>query len=104
MAKEEIPVWEKAALTIEETTAYTGIGERLVRALAHAALHDRNDFPVFRIGVTVKIPRLPLLKWLDDAATSHRDLKRSAAMVENAEQVQMIRRRGRPCKQIVEGR
>ena len=101
MAKEEIPVWEKAALTIEETTAYTGIGERLIRSLVHAALHDRNDFPVFRIGVTVKIPRLPLLKWLDDAATSRRDLKRSAAMVENAEQ--MTRRRGRPRKQIVEG-
>ena len=103
MAKEEIPVWEKAALTIEETAVYTGIGSKLIRALAHASLNERGDFPAFKVGTNVKIPRLPLLKWLDDAATSRRDLKRSAAIVENAEQMQMTRRRGRPRKQIVEG-
>ena len=101
MATKEIPVWEKAALTIEEATAYTGIGERLIRSLVHASLHDRSDFPVFRIGDTSKIPRLPLLKWLEDAATSRRDLKRAVAMVENATKVEM--RRGRPRKQIAEG-
>ena len=101
MATKEIPVWEKAALTIEEATAYTGIGARLIRSLVHASLHDRSDFPVFRIGDTSKIPRLPLLKWLEDAATSRRDLKRAAAMVENATKVEM--RRGRPRKQIAEG-
>ena len=104
MATKEIPVWEKAALTIEEATAYTGIGERLIRSLVHASLHDRSDFPVFRIGDTSKIPRLPLLKWLEDAATSRRDLKRAAAMIENAVTAQTIRRRGRPRKQIAEGR
>ena len=101
MATKEIPVWEKAALTIEEATAYTGIGERMIRSLVHASLHDRSDFPVFRIGDTSKIPRLPLLKWLEDSATSRRDLKRAAAMVENATKVEM--RRGRPRKQIAEG-
>ncbi len=101
MATKEIPVWEKAALTIEETVAYTGIGGKLIRALAHASLNERSDFPAFRIGVTVKIPRLALLKWLEDVATSHRDLKRAAAMVENATKVEM--RRGRPRKQIAEG-
>lgn len=98
MATKEIPVWEKAALTIEEATAYTGIGERLIRSLVHASLHDRSDFPVFRIGDTSKIPRLPLLKWLEDAATSRRDLKRAAAMVENAKQMSEARGRGRPRK------
>ena len=103
MAEVSIPIWEKAALTIEEATAYTGIGERLIRSLVHASLHDRSDFPVFRIGDTSKIPRLPLLKWLEDAATSRRDLKRAATMLENAEQIQMTRRRGRPRKQLVKG-
>ena len=103
MATKEIPVWEKAALTIEEATAYTGIGERLIRSLVHASLHDRSDFPVFRIGDTSKIPRLPLLKWLADAATSHRDLKRAAQMVENAAKMEIQRGRGRPRKQIAEG-
>ena len=103
MAKEAIPLWNKAALTIEETAAYTGIGERLIRSLVHASLHDRSDFPVFRIGETSKIPRLPLLKWLEDAATSRRDLKRAAAMVENVEVMSKVRRRGRPRKMIAEG-
>ena len=40
MAKEEIPVWEKAALTIEETASYIGVHENLVRALANASKHD----------------------------------------------------------------
>ena len=101
MAKEAIPLWKKAVLTIEETAAYTGIGERLIRSLVHASLHDRSDFPVFRIGDTSKIPRLPLLKWLEDAATSRRDLKRAAAMVENAEQMSEARGRGRPRKRII---
>ena len=103
MAKESIPLWQKAALTIKEASAYRGIGERLIRSLVHASLHDRSDFPVFRIGETSQIPRLPLLKWLEDAATSRRDLKRAASMVENAMTAQMTRRRGRPRKQIAEG-
>lgn len=101
MAKEVIPVWEKAALTIEETSSYLGINENLIRALAHAAKHGLNDFPAFWVGRVVKVARKPLLKWLEDMATSHRDLKRAGQMVENA--VNMEMRRGRPRKQIAEG-
>ena len=101
MAKEVVPVWEKAALTIEETAAYMGVGEKIIRALAHASKHGMNDFPAFWVGTSVKIARLPLLKWLADMATSHRDLKRAAQMVENA--VNMEMRRGRPRKQVAEG-
>mgnify|MGYP002740884064 FL=1 len=103
MATKEIPVWEKAALTIEETASYMGVHENLVRALANASKNDLNDFPAFWVGRGIKVARKPLLKWLEDVATSHRDLKRAAAMVENAEQMQMTRRRGRPRKQIAEG-
>ena len=50
MATKEIPVWEKAALTIEETSAYMGIGTEQIRALAHAARHGMGDFPAFWVG------------------------------------------------------
>ena len=103
MEQEAIPVWEKAALTIKETASYMGVHEDLVRALANASKHNLNDFPAFWVGRVIKVARKPLLKWLEDVATSHRDLKRAAAMVENAEQMQMTRRRGRPRKQIAEG-
>lgn len=103
MAKEEIPVWEKAALTIEETASYIGVHENLVRALANASKHDLNDFPAFWVGRVIKVARKPLLKWLEDSATSHRDLNRAAAMVENAEKMSEVRRRGRPRKRIISG-
>ena len=103
MASDLIPVWEKAALTIEETAVYMGVGVETIRALAHAAKYGMGDFPAFWVGTTVKIARLPLLKWLEDMATSYRDLKRAGRMVENAEKIEMTRRRGRPRKQVAEG-
>lgn len=102
MERDLIPIWEKAVLTIEETASYMGVHENLVRALANASKHDLNDFPAFWVGRVIKVARKPLLKWLADAATSHRDLKRAAQMVENAEKIGMTRRRGRPRKQIAE--
>ena len=102
MERDLIPIWEKAVLTIKETASYMGVHENLVRALANASKHDLNDFPAFWVGRVIKVARKPLLKWLADAATSHRDLKRAAQMVENAEKIGMTRRRGRPRKQIAE--
>jgi len=108
MAKEAtkavIPIWEKAALSTEETAAYMDVHADLVRALALASKHGMNDFPAFWVGTSIKVARLPLLKWLADTAMSHRDLKRAATMDENAKQVDMKRKRGRPRKQIFEGR
>lgn len=101
MATKEIPVWEKAALTIEETASYMGVHENLVRALANASKNDLNDFPAFWVGRVIKVARKPLLKWLEDVATSHRDLNRAVAMVENATKMEM--RRGRPRKRIISG-
>lgn len=98
MERDMIPVWEKAALTLEETALYMGVGVDTIRALAHAARHGMGDFPAFWVGTTAKVARLPLLKWLTDAATSHRDLKQAAQMVKNAEQISEMRGRGRPRK------
>ena len=98
MAKEEIPVWKKAALTLEETASYMGVGIGVIRALAHASKHGMGDFPAFWVGTSIKVARIPLLTWLTDVATSHRDIKRAVQMVKNAEQIGEIRGRGRPRK------
>lgn len=101
VTKAAIPIWEKAALSTEETAAYMDVNADLVRALALASKHGMNDFPAFWVGPSVKVARLPLLEWLADTAMSHRDLKRAAAIVENAKQVDMKRKRGRPRKRII---
>lgn len=107
MAKEatkaKIPIWEKAALSTEETAAYIDVHVDLVRALALASKHGMNDFPAFWVGTSVKVARLPLLSWLADAAAAQKDLKRAAEIVENAKQVESARKRGRPRKRITEG-
>lgn len=95
---EAVPIWEKAALTVEETIAFTGIGRDTVRALVFAALNDVGDFPAFRIGKNVKVARLPLLDWLRDVALSHRDLKRAEAIVAHAREMAAAPKRGRPRK------
>ena len=96
--KDLIPIWEKAALSVEEAAAYTGVGEGVIRALAHAAKHGRSDFPAFWIGKGAKIPRHALIDWLKDVAMSHRDLRRAEIVVER---VQEQRGRGRPRKGVV---
>ena len=93
-----IPVWEKAALSVEETIALTGFGRDTVRALTFAALNDVGDFPAVRIGRSIKVARLPLLDWLRDAALSHRDLKRAEAIVAHAREMAAAPKRGRPRK------
>ncbi|MBF1684347.1 MAG: helix-turn-helix domain-containing protein [Selenomonas sp.] len=84
MERDMIPVWEKAALTLEETASYMGVGVDTIRALAHAARHGMGDFPAFWVGNKIKV--------------SHRDLTKAAAMVENAKQMSETRGRGRPRK------
>ena len=101
MEQELIPIWEKAALTAEETAAYMGVNRELIRALAHAAKHGMNDFPAFWVGTSIKVARPPLLSWLADVAVSHKDLKQAAAMVVNAKQTDEMRGRGRPRRRRV---
>lgn len=101
MEKELIPIWEKAALTAEETAAYMGVSRDLVRALAHAAKHGMGDFPAFWVGTSIKVARPSLLSWLVDVAGSHKDLKQAVAMVESAKQMDEIRGRGRPRRRRV---
>jgi excisionase family DNA binding protein len=35
MSKKEIPIWEKACLTLEEASAYSGIGQNKLREITN---------------------------------------------------------------------
>lgn len=39
--KDSVPIWEKAALTLEEAAAYSGIGQNKIREISNA---DNCDF------------------------------------------------------------
>jgi len=99
-AQLQIPIWEKAVLTVEEAAALTGIGRDVIRALAHHALYGPGDFPVFTVGKSLKIPRLSLLEWLSDAAACGRNLKRAEMTAEAARKLPAGGKRGRPRKVI----
>lgn len=39
--KDSVPIWERAALTLEEAAAYSGIGQNKIREISNA---DNCDF------------------------------------------------------------
>lgn len=59
--KEKVPIWEKAALTIEEAAAYTGIGENKLREITQ---YDDCDF-VLWIGNKRLLKRKKLEEYID---------------------------------------
>ena len=57
----EVPIWEKAALTIEEAAAYSNIGIHKLREIT-----DRNDNSlVLWVGKKRLIKRKALEKYID---------------------------------------
>ncbi len=59
----EIPVWEKANLTLEEAAAYTGIGMHKLRAIS-----DREDCGfVLWVGNRRMFKRRKLEEYLENA-------------------------------------
>ena len=51
----EVPIWEKAALTIEEAAAYSNIGQCKIREL----LQDRNCPFIMFVGKKQLVKRNP---------------------------------------------
>ena len=58
-----VPIWEKAALSIEEAAAYTGIGENKLRELTQ---YDDCGF-VLWVGNKRLIKRKKLEEYIDKA-------------------------------------
>lgn len=62
MTKESVPIWEKAALTLEEAAAYTSIGINKLRELTN---NPRCEFVIF-VGRKRLIKRKNLEKYLSE--------------------------------------
>ena len=60
MTKESVPIWEKAALTLEEAAAYTSIGINKLRELTN---DPRCEFVIY-VGRKRLIKRKLLEKYL----------------------------------------
>ncbi|MBD9274172.1 helix-turn-helix domain-containing protein [Clostridium sp. AF50-3] len=62
MTKESVPIWEKAALTLEEAAAYTSIGINKLRELTN---NPRCEFVIY-VGRKRLIKRKNLEKYLSE--------------------------------------
>ena len=62
MTKESVPIWEKAALTLEEAAAYTSIGINKLRELTN---NPRCEFVIY-VGRKRLIKRKNLEKSLSE--------------------------------------
>ncbi|MBO4911603.1 MAG: transposase [Butyrivibrio sp.] len=59
--KKEVPIWEKALLTLNEASAYTGIGINRLRIIAS---HPHNNLVIW-VGSKRMIKRKKLEEYLD---------------------------------------
>lgn len=59
----EVPIWERAALTLEEASAYSGIGKHKLRELSN----DEDCLFVLWVGSKRLIKRKQLDQFLDKA-------------------------------------
>lgn len=65
MEKQEVPIWEKANLTIDEAAAYFGIGTNKLREITS---NPDCEF-VIRVGTKRLIKRKKFEKYLEDVDT-----------------------------------
>lgn len=63
MKKNEIPIWEKYTLTIEEAAVYFHIGQKKLRKLAE---ENRSSGWVLENGNRLQIKRKQFEKFLDE--------------------------------------
>lgn len=61
--KNSVPIWEKAALTLEEAAAYSGIGQNKIREISNA----KNCEFVLWVGNKRMIKRKQFEKYLASA-------------------------------------
>ena len=65
MEKQEVPIWEKANLTIDEAAAYFGIGTNKLREIT-----SNPDYEfVIRVGAKRLIKRKKFERYLEDVDT-----------------------------------
>lgn len=63
MKKYEVPIWEKACMTIEEAAAYSGISDKTLRN----RIREQNYDFILEIGTKTLIKRKMFEKFLDSS-------------------------------------
>lgn len=63
MKKYEVPIWEKACMTIEEAAAYSGISDKTLRN----RIREQNYDFILKIGTKTLIKRKLFEKFLDSS-------------------------------------
>jgi len=81
MEKIEIPVWEKAVITVTEASALaSGLNTAIIRAEAWKSIENHvGNFPAYKVGRKVCIIREGFLKWLADHGARHTKFSVEAA-------------------------
>lgn len=112
MRKLEIPIWEKAIITVEEASAIAGgLNEAIIRLHAAQAInYGRITFECYMTGNKLCIVKDSFLKWLSELGRRHeqfciidcqRQLKELNALTETEKEAAAVAaaaKRGRPRK------
>lgn len=61
----------KATFTVQQCSRYSGIGTEKIRELVEK---EGTDFPFFKVGVKVVIPKEALDRWLVNVSLENRKL------------------------------
>lgn len=69
--KESLPEPQKATLTIDECSEFSGIGRNKLMELVHAS---NSDFPCFKVGAKFLINKQMLITWLERISREKRTL------------------------------
>ena len=59
---EDIPIWEKKCLTVEEAAAYSGIGERRLKAVSYTHLDVYKRQPKYQPVLPFSVGYLALME------------------------------------------
>lgn len=99
MSNLDIPVWQKAVLTVDEAASYGSLSPQMLRGLVTLTKLNKGSFPFFMSGDTVKIPRVSFEEWLVNMGREHTqlELKLINQMIESIKK-EAEPKRGRPRK------
>ena len=98
MEREQIPVWEKYALSPEEASRLFSLSAAFFRAAGQLTKSGYLDLPCFWIGNHLKINRLMMIEWLNDKSDGREDFKLSLLKKRVEEIENGLHQRGRKRK------
>lgn len=72
---ENIPIWEKYAISPEEASKLFSLPAEFFRLAGQLTKAGGYDLPCFWIGSHLKINRLMMINWLNDKSDGREDFK-----------------------------